>query len=127
MTARYKPGDRIVYTGWGGGAGIIVHCSPKTAVVRLDERDKAERYGLTLLRPETAEDIARRERAAALQAWTDRRPKLQHLTTVSPSYSSLSDNAVAMHGHLRTPDDMRAAANELQELARWFADKPVES
>lgn len=122
---KYKPGDRIVYTGWGGGAGVVVKCSPKTAQIRLDKRDRDERYDLSLLRPETAEDVAKRERKARIDEWHAAMPKTTHLraTSGSVTYSAAHDR-VQMFRSLETPEEMREAASELQALACWFATKP---
>ena len=128
MTApRYKPGDRVAWNDFGLRFGTVVKVARVTAEVQRDGASKPERVSVDLLRLETAADVAKRERDADLRAWEASRPQLSHAKVAKPSIwgSSLPIGA-QIYGVLRTPAEMRQAADELRLLADWFEQKPKE-
>ena len=123
---KYKPGDRVISLRWPpNGAGVIVKAAPIRALVRWDGLKEDTRARTADIRPETAEDVARRGHKQTMQTWRDRQPKVTHVAINIPGMCWSPDGA-RLHGVLRTPETMRAAAAELLQLADWFAEKPVE-
>jgi hypothetical protein len=94
-------------------------------LVRWDGLNENKRTSTDDIRPETAEDVARRGHEQALRAWQARKPKTSHVSITFPAMwgSTLQDGAQTCV--LRTPETLREAAAELLQLADWFAEKPV--
>lgn len=115
---KYRPGDRVVGTGFGrrGYPGCIVKPSPQTAIVKWDDREGSERIRLDAIRPETSEDVLARKHRQALETWRKARPTTKHVGVSWQSYSNVEIGA-QIFGMLHTPTDMRGAANELQAIA----------
>jgi len=126
VTRPYKTGDRVVALRWPrDGAGVIVKPAPVHPLVRWDGSDEDKRVRAADVRPETAEDIARRGRAQTMQAWQDRRPKTASARVAYAPYQGSDSTGVEIHEVLRTPESMRGAAAELLQLADWFAERPA--
>lgn len=125
---KYAPGDRVVRTKWPAGKpGVIVKIAMVSALVRWDNSAIEERCILTELRPETAEDICWREYVHRLELWRSVLPvtKLISVAVSGRWGSDSSDEIGAQMRVVRTPAEMRAAAEELMEFAAWFEAKPV--
>lgn len=126
--AKLVSGDRVVYTGWEGGSGEIVKASKVTASWRTD-KGKIRRDDLNMLRRETEEDVAKRTRHEAMEAWFARRPDSVVATTLvattflSGGYPS-GPYPVGVEVSASTPRDMRQAADDLRLLADWFEGRP---
>lgn len=122
----YKPGDRVVALRWPrGGAGVMVKPAKVNPLVRWDGQDEDKRVRLDDIRPETAEDIARRDHERAMRAWDDRRPETSRVRVATAPYQGSDPRGAEIIGSLKTPDEMRQAAAELLLLADWFAERPV--
>lgn len=124
---KYKPGDRVVATRWPrDGAGVIVKSAPVYPTVRWDT-GKEERRRVHDLRPETPEDVVRRDRESAMHRWRERKPKTILAAVVYDRTWARSIAEIgASVGLMRSPDQMRQAASELLELATWFEARPKE-
>lgn len=126
MPAEYSPGDRIIYSDFGEKPGRVVKCARVTAVVRLDGRAKDERVPVHRLRPETVEDVAKREHEAAMRAWNDIKPStLIARVDYFFGYGPVSDRQTGASASAKNPAEMRLAARELELLASWFEKKPA--
>jgi hypothetical protein len=124
---KYKPGDRVIALRWPrGGAGVIVKSAPVRSLIRWDGLKEDKRTSTADIRPETVEDVARRDHAQTMQTWQDRQPKLSHVSITSPAmWGNTLLDGVQLHCVLRTPEAMRGAATELLQLADWFAERPA--
>lgn len=118
-----KPGDRVIRTTFGRRThGTIVKMRKVSALVRFDGACAEERVYLDALRPETAEDVARRDLETALRAWRDQRPDTVQVR-VQTEFSG-RETGVALYGLTRDPEAMRQAARELIQFAEWFEVRP---
>lgn len=120
---KYKPGDRVVALRWPrDGAGVIVKFAPVNPLVRWDGSNEDKRTRIDDIRPETAEDVARRDHEQAMRAWRERRPNVTNVIVF--------ENVMGHRDHIAlaatAPHEMREAAAELLKLADWFAERPVE-
>lgn len=125
---KYKPGDRVVSTAnWHRQkAGSIARPGRGiSSLVRWDGEEKDERVYHDGMRPETPEDVAKRAREAALRAWRDQRPDTKIARVEHDHRWGHNDEIGAgVHATMKTPADMRQAADELIKLADWFEQKP---
>lgn len=118
-SSRYKPGDRIVdFCGARDRAGVIVKWAPIHSLVRWDGFIKDKRTSTRAIRPETPEDVGRRDHERTMRAWKGRQPKTRHVLITNPGM-------LWEHGVLWTPEELREAAAELLQLADWLAAMPV--
>lgn len=116
----WASGDRFTYRSFGSTKhGRIVNPSKVTASVRFDGETVDQRVDLESLRPETEDDIAKRDHHTAMQTWRGRRPKTTHTHSMHPNPEETGAEVFA-----KTPDEMRAAAAELLLLADWYDAKP---
>ena len=123
---KYKPGDRIVNERRRNIAGRIVKPAPVYQLVRWDGKAEDERVQIEDVRPETADDIAKRKHDESMRMWSKDRPRVERAALQFQShwgYTEATD--VRIISSLKTPDEMRSAAAELIQLADWFARKPV--
>lgn len=123
---KYKPGDRVINERRRNIAGRIVKPAPVYQLVRWDDKTEDERVRIEDVRPETADDIARREHDESMRVWSKDRPRVEHVALQFQShwgYTEATD--VRIISSLKTPDEMRSAAAELIQLADWFTRKPA--
>lgn len=126
VDAKLKAGDRVVQRMFGSvHHGTLVKVNKVRSIVRIDGRSVDEHAYMGDLRAETAEDVAKRDRDAAMRAWLDREPATRHARVATSSSWGSSDPVGAQVYPVRTPDEMRAAARELDLLADWFAERPA--
>jgi hypothetical protein len=124
-SSTFSVGDRVVYTDFGTRPGAITKVMKKSHDVLFDTGDTLRVHASdTRLRHETRADVRHREWTAADRAWRSARPQLKHVTGYCQGYSTEVTGAT-IYGALRTPDELRVAAEELLIFARWLAAKPV--
>lgn len=124
---KYNPGDRVVSTAnWHRQKSGAVARSGRgvSVMVRWDGEDQDERIYVDGLRPETAEDISKREHTAAMREWRERRPRTEVARIdLDPRWGR--DDEIGATASARTPAEMRQAADELRALADWFEKRPA--
>ena len=116
---------RVIYQIFGVSKhGTVVKRTTMSAWVHFDgtAAEDAERIPLDKLRLETQEDVARRTHRDSLVAWRSRRPVLRRMTVETNAWGA--ETSVALF-RANTPEVMREAARELQELADWFEQRPA--
>ena len=126
-STKYVPGDRVIALRWPrDGAGTVIKSATVRVLVRWDGFAEDKRTSIADVRPETAEDIELRAYAESVRAWNGRQPQNACVAIVLPMlYGSTAPDGVRLYGDLLTPESMREAADELIQLADWFAAKPV--
>lgn len=125
VSAKYKQGDRVVNERDRDRAGTVVKPARTYHIVRFDGEDDDDRVRDDDIRPETAEDIAKREHAKAITAWNNTRPRTTIVgVEISSSWYSREPVGTDIVGRLRTPAEMRTAADDLRQLADWFEQRP---
>jgi len=125
--ARLAPGDRVIRTSWPAGeVGTVVKPSPKTVLVRFDRKDKDERVDRDSIRPETVEDVRKREHARRMKEWEDVQPKHGIVSIERDRSWYGTHKVIGFEVHATTPAEMRAAADELRALADWFEQRPTD-
>lgn len=122
---KYEVGARVIgYRSFLKSAGTVVKTAPVNLLVKWDS-GREERVRVENVRPESREDIARREKERALAAWRNARPESQHVNAQSTSFASSTPSGVCIHRQLKTAAEMREAAEELRAMADWFDKKPI--
>ena len=125
-TPKYKPGDRVVNERRRNIAGRVVKPAPVYQLVRWDDKNEDERVRIEDVRPETSDDIAKREHDESMRTWSRDRPRVERVALQFQSHWGYTEAAdVRVISPLKTPDEMRTAAAELIQLADWFAKRPV--
>lgn len=124
---KFAPGDRVASTVYGQRFGLVQRVDRGKIFVLWDGNSTAERARADALRDETAVDIAERDHRQAMRAWREARP----CTEVARPLHSMrwGDDSVigATVGLVKTPAEMRTAADELRLLADWFDARPKET
>lgn len=119
------PDDRVIYRDYGPPQhGTIVKLAKTKATVRMDASGKDVQILLRGLRRETPEDVVRRDREAAVHEWRSRQPSARLMSVIRDRWTNGEEAGVHV-SICRTPEEMRHAARELQQLADWFEQRPA--
>ena len=99
--------------------------APKHLLVRWDGYNEDHRVLIDDIRPETPEDVAKREHKERMATWSKAMPEVEWVNLRLLSHWGWIDVTGAdLRGTLHTPAEFRDAAREMTLLADWFEKRP---